>query len=72
MQFAKRMNHFNEGIFTRLSEIKRQRLEQGLGVIDLSVGAPNTRQRNILSRLYVKRQLMCRITPMPSMTRVSC
>ncbi|NUU77754.1 aminotransferase class I/II-fold pyridoxal phosphate-dependent enzyme [Paenibacillus xylanilyticus] len=42
MQFAKRMNHFNEGIFTRLSEIKRQRLEQGLGVIDLSVGAPNT------------------------------
>ncbi|WP_339297597.1 aminotransferase class I/II-fold pyridoxal phosphate-dependent enzyme [Paenibacillus sp. FSL R5-0623] len=41
MNFAKRMDHFNEGIFTRLLEIKRRRLENGQPVIDLSVGTPN-------------------------------
>ncbi|WP_458123553.1 aminotransferase class I/II-fold pyridoxal phosphate-dependent enzyme [Paenibacillus sp. Z3-2] len=41
MNFAKRMDHFSEGIFTRLLEIKRQRLENGQPVIDLSVGTPN-------------------------------
>ncbi|CAM3376920.1 aminotransferase class I/II-fold pyridoxal phosphate-dependent enzyme [Marinicrinis lubricantis] len=41
MKFAKRMNHFQEGIFSRLLEIKRQRLENGKPVIDLSVGTPN-------------------------------
>ncbi len=41
MKFAKRMEHFSEGIFTRLLEIKRQRLENGEPVIDLSVGTPN-------------------------------
>ncbi|MCG7376122.1 aminotransferase class I/II-fold pyridoxal phosphate-dependent enzyme [Paenibacillus sp. ACRSA] len=41
MEFAKRMNHFSEGIFTRLLEIKRERLEKGQAVIDLSVGTPN-------------------------------
>lgn len=41
MNFAKRMEHFSEGIFTRLLEIKRQRLENGQPVIDLSVGTPN-------------------------------
>ncbi|MGC5773973.1 aminotransferase class I/II-fold pyridoxal phosphate-dependent enzyme [Paenibacillus pabuli] len=41
MKSAKRMNYFKEGIFTRLLEIKRQRLENGEPVIDLSVGTPN-------------------------------
>lgn len=41
MQFAKRMDYFGEGIFTKLLAIKRRRLEQGKPVIDLSVGTPN-------------------------------
>lgn len=41
MQFAKRMNRFGDGIFSKLSEIKRQKLERGETVIDLSIGAPN-------------------------------
>lgn len=41
MQFAKRMDRFGEGIFTKLLDIKRIRLEQGEPVIDLSVGTPN-------------------------------
>ena len=41
MQFAKRMDQFGEGIFTKLLDIKRKRLEKGELVIDLSVGTPN-------------------------------
>ena len=41
MKFAKRMDQFGEGIFSRLLEIKKQRLEKGEPVIDLSVGTPN-------------------------------
>ncbi len=41
MQFAKRMDHFGEGIFSKLLEIKRQKEERGETVIDLSIGAPN-------------------------------
>ena len=41
MQFAERMNHFGEGIFSKLLEMKRQKEEKGELVIDLSVGAPN-------------------------------
>jgi LL-diaminopimelate aminotransferase len=41
MQFAKRMDYFGEGIFSKLLEIKRRRLENGEQVIDLSVGTPN-------------------------------
>lgn len=41
MQFAKRMDRFGEGIFSKLSEIKKEKLERGEQVIDLSVGAPN-------------------------------
>ena len=41
MQFARRMEQFGEGIFTKLLDIKRSRLEQGAPVIDLSVGTPN-------------------------------
>lgn len=35
------MDHFSEGIFTKLLDIKRLRLERGQPVIDLSVGTPN-------------------------------
>lgn len=41
MQFAKRMDRFGEGIFSKLLEIKRQKEEKGELVIDLGVGAPN-------------------------------
>jgi LL-diaminopimelate aminotransferase len=41
MKFSKRMDQFGEGIFSKLLEIKRKRLESGNSVIDLSVGTPN-------------------------------
>ncbi|MEF2967842.1 aminotransferase class I/II-fold pyridoxal phosphate-dependent enzyme [Paenibacillus sp. M1] len=41
MKFAKRMEQFGEGIFSRLQEIKRNKLALGEPVIDLSVGTPN-------------------------------
>lgn len=41
MEFAKRMDRFGEGIFSKLAEIKKQKLKQGEEVIDLSIGAPN-------------------------------
>lgn len=41
MEFSKRMEGFGEGIFSKLAEIKRQKLELGEEVMDLSIGAPN-------------------------------
>ena len=41
MKFAKRMDRFGEGIFSKLLEIKKQKLEKGEHVTDLGVGAPN-------------------------------
>lgn len=41
MKFAKRMDRFGEGIFSRLAEMKRQKIEAGEEVVDLSIGAPN-------------------------------
>lgn len=41
MQFAKRMDQFGAGIFSKLLEIKKEKMEQGGQVIDLSIGAPN-------------------------------
>lgn len=41
MKFSKRIDQLNEGIFSKLLEIKRSRLANGEQVIDLSVGAPN-------------------------------
>ena len=35
------MDRFEEGIFSRLAEIKNQKLAKGEPVIDLSIGAPN-------------------------------
>lgn len=41
MKFAKRMDRFGEGVFSRLAEMKRQKLAAGETVVDLSIGAPN-------------------------------
>lgn len=41
MEFAKRMERFEAGIFSQLADRKRARLEAGLPVIDMSIGAPN-------------------------------
>lgn len=41
MKFAKRMNNFGEGVFTRLAAMKRKKISAGESVIDLSIGAPN-------------------------------
>lgn len=41
MEFAKRMDCFGEGIFSKLAEIKKQKIARGETVIDLSIGAPN-------------------------------
>lgn len=41
MKFAKRMDRFGEGIFSKLLEMKQRKLESGEPVIDLSIGAPN-------------------------------
>lgn len=41
MHFAKRMEQFGEGIFARLAAVRRQKIQEGVEVIDLSVGAPN-------------------------------
>ncbi|HHY06059.1 MAG TPA: aminotransferase class I/II-fold pyridoxal phosphate-dependent enzyme [Clostridia bacterium] len=41
MKFSKRMAQFGESIFSNLLAIKRERLQKGAPVIDLSIGAPN-------------------------------
>ncbi len=41
MQFSKRIDQFEEGIFSKLLEIKNKKLEQGEAIIDISVGSPN-------------------------------
>ena len=41
MKFAKRMDRFGEGIFSKLAEIKKEKTAKGEEVIDLSIGAPN-------------------------------
>ena len=38
MKFSKRSNQFGEGIFSKLLEIKNQKLADGEPIIDLSVG----------------------------------
>lgn len=35
------MEQFGEGIFARLAAVRRQKIQEGVEVIDLSVGAPN-------------------------------
>ncbi len=41
MKFARRMDRFGEGIFSKLLEMKQNKMELGEPVIDLSIGAPN-------------------------------
>lgn len=41
MEFAKRMDRFGEGIFSRLAEMRKEKQKKGERVIDLSIGAPN-------------------------------
>lgn len=41
MEFAKRMDQFGEGVFSRLAEMRKKRVAAGKNVIDLSIGAPN-------------------------------
>ncbi len=41
MKFSKRMDQFGEGIFSRLAQLRKERVQQGKPVIDLSIGAPN-------------------------------
>lgn len=41
MEFSKRMAHLQPGVFSVMANKKRKRLEQGLRVIDLGIGAPN-------------------------------
>ena len=41
MKFAKRMDRFGEGIFSKLAEIKKEKTAKGEEIIDLSIGAPN-------------------------------
>ncbi len=39
MEFAKRMDCFGEGIFSKLAEIRKRKEGAGEEVIDLSIGA---------------------------------
>ena len=41
MKFSKRMDLFQESIFTHLAKMRYERKEEGKEVIDLSIGAPN-------------------------------
>lgn len=41
MEFAKRMDRFQAGIFSKLADRKREKLAAGETVIDMSIGAPN-------------------------------
>lgn len=41
MKFANRMNMFSEGIFSKLANLKADKIKEGMYVVDLSVGAPN-------------------------------
>ena len=41
MEFAKRMDRFGEGIFTKLAGMRKEKQAKGERVIDLSIGAPN-------------------------------
>ena len=41
MEFAKRMERLETGIFSKLAELKASRLAEGKRVVDLSVGTPN-------------------------------
>lgn len=73
MKFAERMDRFGEGIFSRLAELKRQKLEAGENVVDLSIGAPNIPPAQHILDVLCKEALIKTITFTLSMTRrTSC
>ena len=41
MRFSKRIQLFGEGIFSKLAAIKKEKLQNGETIIDLSIGTPN-------------------------------
>ena len=41
VEFAKRMDQFGEGVFSRLAAMRKEQESQGREVFDLSIGAPN-------------------------------
>lgn len=41
LKFSERMIHFDTGIFTVLSQMKQEKISEGMKVVDLSVGTPN-------------------------------
>ena len=41
MKFSKRMDRFGTGIFSQLSQMRREQEAAGRRVVDLSVGSPN-------------------------------
>ena len=46
INFADRMGHFKDGIFTVLNENKRRLISEGKKVYDFSVGTPDLSLRN--------------------------
>ena len=51
MKFAKRMDRFGEGIFSRLAEIKNKRISEGKEVIDLSIHRQSISARHFARKL---------------------
>lgn len=51
MEFSKRMDEFQPGIFSVLAEMKSKRLAAGKPVIDLSVGTPISPAQHIIDAL---------------------
>lgn len=69
MKFAKRMDRFGEGVFSKLAEIKKRKLEAGEQVIDLSIGAPNIPPVERIRKIFKRRGRNRRIIFMPSVIR---
>ena len=72
MRFSKRMDRFGEGIFSRLAEIKNQKLAKGEPVIDLSIGAPISRRPGDSGRAVRSGVPAGKITYTPFGTRSIC
>ena len=73
MEFAKRMDRFGEGIFSKLAEIKKEKKAKGEEIIDLSIERQTGPPAGLISqrrsaRLPPTLRIMC----MPSATGMSC
>lgn len=51
IQMAARMEQFQESIFSELAEIKQRKLEEGIKMIDLSVGSPDLPPPPIITKI---------------------